>query len=285
MTQTIQQLIERVESLPRMRDTTVRLIGMVSDPSTPIGDIVDVLRYDPILTTDLLRIANSAASGVVRRIESVEEAVKLVGTGRVLQLVLAANTQSVLEAPQEGYGLFEGALWQHSIATALAGQTLAAYLKRRDTGAIYTAGLLHDIGKVVLNECVADDYATILRLVSEEGHSFLEAESSVLGFTHAEAGARLAECWGLPPSIIKCIRFHHTPDECEEDVLVDLTHIADTIALSTGIGGGYDGLAYRAHPEIIKRYGLKEPDLERIGLETITEVKDVRSLFASEAGV
>lgn len=281
--QSLDHLVERVKRVPRLPDTAMHLVSVLGDPSSSVPDIVETIRYDQAVTAEILRLCNSAYFGLARRVNSLDEAICLLGTAKVLQLAMSAQVQPVLNKPQEGYGLEPGALWEHSVAVALGCRDLARRVGSGELGLSFTLGLLHDVGKVVLNEYVAAEYMEIVRRVSEENMSFLEAEQSVLGFTHTEAGARLAEEWCLPEVIINCIRYHHDPEgPATPDGLVDCVHIANVVGLLMGVGGGaVDGLAYRASPAAMERQGLSQRDLETIGADIIAELRSVRKLFAA----
>lgn len=280
MTQTLDQIVAQVELLPRLPDTAVRLLRVIGDATSSLDQIVDTIRYDQAMTAEVLRRSNAAAIGAAGRVTSVEDAIRILGTARVLQLVMAAHVQTLLNRAQEGYGLPPGALWAHSVAVAIGSQQLARRQRLRDSSLIFTAGLLHDIGKVVLNEYVGREYAEIVRIVESESLSFCEAEQRVLGFTHPEIGSRLAEKWELPPAIVQCIRYHHDPlAQDPGEPLVDLVHLADALCLSAGIGGGHDGLLYRVHPGVLERYRLSLRDLECLAAEIVVELRTVQSYF------
>ena len=281
--QTLDQLVERVDQLPRLPDTAVRLVNIISDPGSSIEEIVDTIRYDQAVTADVLRLCNSAFFGLSRRVNSIDDAILMLGTAKVLQLVLSTHVQTVLRKPQEGYGLLPGALWEHSVGVALASRLFAQRFGLGEVGLSFTIGLLHDVGKVVMNKYITAEYTEIVRRVTEERSSFLEAEQQVVGFTHPEVGARLAETWSLPEELIRCIRYHHDPEELTDtDALVDAVHLADVTCLLIGIGGGeVDGLAYRAQPTVMERRELGLRDLETIGADVVIEVKSVRELFAA----
>jgi len=279
----LDQLVERVGTLPHLPSTVLHLINVVSDPRANLAQVVEAIRYDQALTAEVLKLANSAYFGLARRVESLDDAVCLLGTVRVFQLVMAAHARLLLSRPQEGYGLPAGALWAHSVAVAVAAQLLARRLRMPQGGTLFTAGLLHDVGKVVLNEFVAQEYAEIVRRVQDEHLSFAEAEQQVLGFTHPEVGARLAAAWSLPDTIVNCIRYHHDPQAApRSDALIDVVYLADSVCLLLGVGTGDDGLAYRARPNILTRHGLSESDLESIGAEAIGELRSVRAMFADK---
>lgn len=277
----IDNILARVRSMPPLPDTLLRLLTVLGNPTSTMAEIAEVVRYDQALTTDVLRYCNSAYFGLARTIASLDDAVRVLGTFKVMQLVLAAHTQALLSRPQNGYGLPADALWLHSVAVATCAQSLARRLQVPQVGLLFTVGLLHDVGKVVLNEYVARSYADIAQLVQTRRVSFGDAEREVLGFTHAEIGGRLGEAWALPEPVVRCIRYHHDPDVLTEpDPLVDVTHIADAVCILLGIGGGDDGLSYRACGSTLQRHGLKHADLETIGAEVVIEVKGIRALLA-----
>lgn len=278
---TIAEIVAQVKALPALPDTALKLMKAVGDPRSSVDDIVEAVRYDQVVTADVLRLCNSAYFGLSRKITSLSDAMVCLGTSRVLQLVMSVHTNSLLARPQEGYGLAPGLLWKHSVAVALASSAISTILKLPSAAMAFTAGLLHDIGKVVLSNHVSREFEEIMRLVTERKVSFGEAEQEILGYSHAEVGAQIAEKWSLPETIVRCIRFHHTPHDAHPaDPLVDAVHIGDCVCLLLGIGLGEDGLSYRADGAVMERCGLREADLERIGLEVTMELQRVQALFA-----
>lgn len=281
----LEQILERVTTLPQLPDTTLRLIRVINDPATTFRQIVDTIRYDQTITTELLRLCNSAYFGLSRRVSSVDDAVRYLGTAKVLQLVMAAHTHALLSQPQEGYGLQPGMLWVHSVAVAYACQIMGERLALPDRGVLFTAGLLHDVGKILLNEYVASEYARIAEIVSTRKISFHEAEREVLGFTHAQVGAEIAERWSLPEVIVRCIRYHHEPAALPApDPVVDAVHLADAMCILMGVGGGDDGLAYRADAAVAERHGLVEYEFESMGATVVAQLKSIQEVFSSSQG-
>lgn len=279
-TLSLDQVVSRVETLPRLPAATMRLVSVLHDPDSTLEEIVDTVRYDQTITAQLLRLANSSYFSLPQRVASVEDVVRLLGTSKVLQLVMAAYSRTLMSPPQAGYGLRPGALWEHSVAAALGTQCLCRRLRLPGGGAIFTAGLLHDIGKIVLNEFVSREYAEIARQVAQGQVSFCEAEAQVLGFTHAEVGGLLAERWELPEPIVRAVRHHHDPQASPQpDPIIDVVHLADAVCVLMGIGGGDDGLFYRAHPDVVARWQLGQPHFESIGCEIVCELKVVESHF------
>ncbi len=280
----INEILEQVQALPPLPDTAIKLMSVVNEPSSTVDEIVEAIRYDQAVTTDVLKLCNSAYFGLSRQVTSLNDAMMYLGTVKVLQLVMGVHTNALLAKEQVGYGLEPGVLWKHSVAVALASAEFAQRLKLPNVGLPYTAGLLHDIGKVILNEYVAEEFTEIVRRVTEDKLSFIEAEEQVLGFSHEQVGALLAEQWKLPDAIVRCIRHHHDPSALDSpDPLVDVVYLANCVCLLLGLGLGEDGLFYRADEEVMRRHGVTESDLEAVGLETMTDPKRVQEMFSSTA--
>lgn len=278
----LDQILERAESLPRLDNTTTRLITVINDPGSSITQIVDTIRYDAAITTELLKRCNSAYFGIERKITSIDDAARYLGADKLMQLVLAAHSQSMLSPAQSGYGLTPGALWTHSVGVALGAAALGQRLKLPDRGLLFTAGLLHDVGKVILNEHVGEAYAQIVERVQRERQSFVEAEREILGYTHSEVGGLVAERWNLPEPIVLAVRHHHEPSAVRPaNPIVDVTHLADVACLLLGIGGGDDGQMYRADAGATTRYELQEHDIDLIGAGVVSELRSVQEIFES----
>ena len=277
----VEDIVSQVGSLPPLPDTALKLMRVMNDPRSSMDDIVDAVKYDQAVTGEVLKLCNSAFFGLSRKVTSLNDAMLTLGTVKVLQLVMSVHTNSILSREQRGYGLQPGVLWKHSVAVALASSLFAQRIKLSNANLVFTAGLLHDIGKVILNEYVASEFAEIVRRVTDEGTSFGEAEQQVLGFSHEEVGGMIAEKWRLPDAIVRCIRFHHTPGQPDPpDTLVDTVYLANCVCLLLGIGLGEDGLCYRADHAVMERHELREYDLEEIGAQMMIELERVEQLFS-----
>jgi putative nucleotidyltransferase with HDIG domain len=279
----VEDIVAAVDTLPPLPETTFRLMTVIRDPQSSIDDIVAVVKYDEVVTSEILRICNSAYFGLNRKINSLNEATVRLGTAKLLQLVMAVHSNALLGKGQPGYGLPPQALWQHSVATALACEAIGERLHLPNNSLLFTMGLLHDIGKVVLSTYVADDYEDIARLVSNEGYAFNEAERMVLGYDHCETGGLLAEKWQLPAEIIRSIRAHHAPPPPPEtDAFIDVVYLANLLSVMVGPGSGHDGLNYRADADVLARYDLTVLDLEGFGAHVIAELAQVKAMFAGQ---
>ncbi|MBI4773485.1 MAG: HDOD domain-containing protein [Deltaproteobacteria bacterium] len=269
------RIIQKIDSLPPFPQVAQKVVILLNDPEYSSNEVVRVIELDPSITAEILRMCNSAYFGLSRRVGSVKQAVSMLGKKKLIQLVMASSCLRYFKKDSEGYDLEGKELWRHSLACALTSQILQQRVDERPEHDAFTAGLLHDMGKLVLSEFVRAEIETILRLANDENYSFLEAEKKVLGMDHAELGARIAERWNFPDGICMAIRYHHTPQQAPPaDSLTPVTYLANVICLLAGQGGsGVDGLRYRGYSEIMNRFGLRVRDLHSIFILLEEEMK------------
>lgn len=259
-----EQVLQRIPEISALPVAAARVLKLVQDPDTGIGTIMEAIEYDPVLTTEVLRLANTAYFAGPRSIGTLRDAGVLFGTQRILQLVLATAVFPIARYPLKGYDLPAGQLIRHSMAVAIGAEQMADLCGQPAPSHTFTAGLLSDIGKIVLGSFLEVDAGPIVQLASSEGLSFEIAERRVLGIDHAEVGALLLEAWNVPENIIDVVRWHHDPDHSAGDhYAVDLVHIATHLSVGFGLGGGIDGLNYRPSENALSRLKADHVMLER----------------------
>ena len=272
-------IIAKVEAFPSLPGVTAKLLLLIDDPNAAVAEIEEILRMDPGLTANVLKLSNSAYFGFVSEIGSVHKAIVLLGAKRLMQLVMTSCVNSVLKKPVPGYDLSPGEMWRHSIAVSVAAEGLIEELNAPKADEIFTAALLHDVGKLVLGEFVKDDIKKIEKIASKDV-SFEAAEQIALGTDHAEIGAKILENWGLPKEVVSAVRWHHDPDSADEtSTLIDIVHVANVLCLMIGIGVGREGLHYKPSPEVTKRLGVKSAHLEKVASHTLDWVSDLMDVF------
>jgi putative nucleotidyltransferase with HDIG domain len=275
-----------MEGIPVFPAIASQILAMLQNSETPIRDIVRVAEHDPGLTSNVLRLANSSYFAPVRSIGSLQDAVVRLGTRRLSELVLVSVTAPLAGQPIAAYDLAAGQLLEHSIAVGVGVETLAVEagetIPPRNG---FTAGLLHDLGKTVLGTCVGVDVTRILALANETGCSFEDAESRVLGINHAEVGALLLEHWNLPLDLVEAVHFHHAPDDAPRHLpLIDWVHMADQLAIETGLGAGIDGLQYRPSPTVVARMKLDSTIMERVVCKMVEGLGAFKELIERASG-
>ncbi len=258
-------LVRQVRGLPALPAAVVRVMQLTDDPKAGTAEVARALVSDQALAARVLKLANSAFYGSSRRIATVSDAVTILGMRTTRNLVMATGCQEMLEHEVSGYALPRGALLRHSLACAAAAQALAKRTKYRGTEEAFVAGLLHDIGKVVMNTYLRDQFIQVLIKAASGEVTYADAERTIFSFDHAEAGAYLLERWNLPASLVAAVRYHHAPlDAPTDSPLPCLVHVADAICMTLGIGLGLDGLAYLLQPEALSRLALTPQDFEEV---------------------
>lgn len=217
----------RVEALPVLSDTAVRAMALMHDPDSTLADVGDLIRRDGALVAAVLKLANSAACGGLRPVESARAAVVRLGLRGCYRVVAAVGVR-------RAFGRADGgpaeALLRHALFTGTLAARLSAAGRLGFRGEEFTAGLLHDIGRVVLCARAPDAFARLDPLTFREDATTPDGERAALGTDHCEIGGRFAEVNGLPPAVAAAVRRHHTPDGAEYPVLVALTAAADELA-------------------------------------------------------
>ncbi|MCL5270776.1 MAG: HDOD domain-containing protein [bacterium] len=276
----LDQLIRKIDDIPPLPDIVVKLLHVSRDPNVSTREMVELIKHDPALTIKVLRLCNSSYYGLPRKINSIQEALVYIGTDTLVNFVLAGCLSSFYQTAQNGYGLEEGELWRHSVACAIASQRISLRNNEDTHGQAFTAGLIHDIGKIILNSYVGLEINHIMELVEQHQIAFGEAEKQVLGFSHTEAGAKLARHWNLPEALIEAIEFHQQPQRAKlAPKLVAQVHLGNILCLSFGIGVGTDGLAYTFHPSAMEETGMEIADLYQLSLDIHDDYKKAEDLI------
>ena len=213
-------ILKRIRDIPSLPDVVNRILVVIAKPTTPASEIARLIAYDPGLTSKVLRMVNSAAYGFQRQISSIQHGIMILGFNNVRGLVLSASIFKLFEGHTHPGGLNHQEFWEHSLCTAVAARVLASQFQVPDADDIFSAAMLHDIGKVVLDIYFQQEYQVVLgharRLnVPCHGPAFYALEHKLLGITHAGIGSFLATKWKLPISFTEVIQFHHEPEKAE----------------------------------------------------------------------
>lgn len=272
----LDDLLSRINDLPPMPAIALQLIEITNDPDVDMNTVARMISKDPAMTATLLRLCNSSFYGFSNKVTSIQQATSLFGLKKITRMAVTALSARYLSASTKGYDMDSGELWKHSVATASASEDLAKRIDYDDVGLAYTAGLLHDIGKIIIHEYVAESLPDIRKVAEIDDAGFMNAERQVLGFSHAEAGAVLMEKWNFPAALIEAVRFHHNPEAASIDKnLCYLTQVADAITMMMGLGLGSDGLCYTISNEVLAKLGIVYPeDVHRVVADLAMKIAD-----------
>lgn len=221
-------VLDKLGQLPAMPAVVQEVINSFNDPDLEVDELARKIGHDQGLSTRVLRVANSSFYGLPRQIASIYEAVVVLGFATVRSLTLAAGL--IHAFPLAGKGLFNREqFWRHSIQVAAAARELAGCAKI-DMEIAYTAGLLHNIGQMVLDTCLHEQFDAVLRRQMREGGDLYALEREMLGFDHAMAGAEIARRWNFPEVIQEAILFHPVATQQATGFLPVVIHLANLLA-------------------------------------------------------
>ncbi|MDY6851463.1 MAG: HDOD domain-containing protein [Thermodesulfobacteriota bacterium] len=250
----VKRRVKRIKNLPTLPGIVQKISGMVESPHTSSSDVARLISQDQVLSAKVLRMANSAFFGMSRKISSITQALVILGFDVVKGLVLTSSVFEMMKQSMAG-------LWEHSVGCAAASGVIARRLGRPDAEEVLVAGLLHDLGKVVLSLEMPEEMAVIMKEAQTKQISFYETEGEVLGFNHQDVGLWLSEHWNLPDNLSEPMRYHHQPERAVNAVQeTAIVHLADIIIRAKGFGFGGDDFVPPLSAPAWKILGLKTGD-------------------------
>ena len=280
LTLTLEDLVRMTTDLPTLPVAAIAVIHETESPTASAQSVATKLSQDQSLTVRVLRLANSAFYGLSRKVMDPQEAIVVLGMRCVRNLSIVASTYPWMSRPLKGYCLGPRELWAHSFGVAVGAQMVAKRGRCADSDAAFTAGLLHNIGKVALSVWLENKMVGMIEIAEQAGIPFDEIERKVLGYDHAEVGAHLAEKWNLPVALVTAIAYHHRPGAIEpSSPLTDCVHVGDYLAMSMGLGLSGEGLRYVFDSASLDRLGLGSDDLDELTLDFITSYNQHEKLF------
>jgi putative nucleotidyltransferase with HDIG domain len=233
----IKRITESIISLPTLPSVVSKMIELVDNPKTSASSLARLIYTDQALTARILKLANSAYYGFSREISTVNMAIVVLGFNTVKEMGLSLTVLEVFK-DSSGNDLFDiSRFWQHSIACGSASRMIAKKFRYHLVSEAFVAGLIHDIGKLILKQYMHKEFGEIIEKTSHGEMSLDEAEKQTVGATHSRIGAWLAEKWNLPGIIVDCIEHHHDPWEAGIDpVIVAIVSVANYLCHICGIG-------------------------------------------------
>lgn len=270
---TAQELVAKVKNLPPIPNAALRLIGLLDKAETENDDIVQAIRFDNVLTAKLLRACNSPYFGFSEPVSSVDQAVLVLGHQQILHIVLTLAFGSSMTVSLPGYANESCDLWQHSLTTAMAAEVVAdsGLNINAERSVAFTAGLLHDIGKLVLGQVIEPDQQTAIGgCLTEGGRARSDAERQILGTDHAEVGACLLKSWNLPDDVVEAVANHHRPTLTPRPLLSAVVHVANCAAHLAAAAPGAEGSQAVVDEPVAAELGLAPELMNRL----IDEVRD-----------
>ncbi|WP_455382568.1 HDOD domain-containing protein [Salinispira pacifica] len=265
-----QAIVKEIDALPRFPENIMNLQQLISDPDTEINEIARTVSIDPALTADLLKVVNSAAFMLPKKVDNIVEAVKLVGMRGLRTLLYSYGTQKILgnDKPETK------ALWRHSYRTAFYAYNLAKGItKKKDIlDDVYVGGILHDMGKIIFSSVHPDLESKIAAYCRNKGIPSQLFEDLSSGANHSEIGAMIAQKWNFPDALVEAIKFHHDPHGCSpmyQDVVFTV-YLANSLCGFQDGGTSFDQIDAR----ILKEFGMESQEQFKRISERLTAAFD-----------
>ncbi len=287
------KVLRKLKDLPPMPQIVFKARQIISDPDSEMSELADLLESDQAIATKVLKLANSAYYGLSGKVSSIRHASSLLGYNALGQLISMVGGAAVLGKTLEGYDLDSAGTWRHSLLAASASRILANRKAPDLEGDAFSAGLIHDVGKLVLDTYVMDRKAEFERLTSGGRNSMLAAEQHLLGLDHAEIGYEVCQHWHIPEAISTAIKFHHDPAQSDRDTLSYIVFMADSIAnivksMEETEGTmaqmeGIEGFMYMIDDDALAFLGLTEddvPDILNAAWDAVNKLSEEMQIIA-----
>lgn len=272
--------IKEIDNIKPMSKTYMTIVTLLDNPLISAEELEAELKYDPLATAAILKIANSPyycrASG---QIKTLQMALTLIGNMQLKDISLMKMSESHLKK-ERGYSERENELHEESIASAVFAKLIAQKISE-DQNLAFECALLHDIGKIVLGRILSEAESEIEKILAS-GKTFDELESEYFGITHQEVGEMLLKKWNFPEEFVKTAGLHHIPYLEPENRLLQIVSLADILVMLSGLSTATDGLYYDADDKITERLGLSEDDMMQIMEQGIADFLELKNVFGSK---
>ena len=229
--QTIMEKLESITNIPTIPLVATRAMRSARDSGSSMRDIAEIISTDPPLAARVLKVVNSAYYGLRQSVGSLPLALTILGIREIINLVMGLSLMTIFPDSTRG-GLFNrNEFWKHSAATAQIGKMLTEKLGfSKLASEVFVGGLLHDIGKIIMDEHMHKEFCSAIELSVEEGLPLHDAESMLVGATHPQIGAWLSKKWKLPENLVVAISHHHSPQKLfSDDVMKQIVYIANIL--------------------------------------------------------
>ena len=274
---TPEQLAAGVQDLPSLPAVVMELLSSIEQEDIDISVLAKKVSYDQALTAKTLRLANSSTYGLQVKVTTIQQAITFLGFQTMRNLITAAAITGCFPSGRcEGF--HDKAFWRHSIATAACARALARRM-RFNQDIAFTAGLLHDIGRLVLVTGHPDAYAQVVAWHAQHGGDWQDAEQAVLGIDHVDAGVALADHWNFSSTMRQAIAYHHAPDIHGAGFLATIVHVANAIVHALDLAGEDNELVPRVSSVAWDAMGLNEEAYLHLFRETELQFGEMSTIL------
>ncbi len=279
--QRIEATINNIAALPTIPEVASKVLNMVNDPEVSFKAVGEEISKDQAMTTNILKLCNSAYFSKGKEITSIDRAIVTLGIKEVTNIVMVVATKPVLDKFVIGYDLAKGELWKQGLLVGIVSKCLAMNIKRKDIAdTVFTGGIIHNVGKTILAIYVQNTFKDILKEVTTNNRTFNEAERLIMGYSHQEISAKILEKWNFPEVLRAIVTYYSDPENAPEKyrMEVSLVHIANVLSLMAGIGVGADGLYHQISDKALETVGISNEELEAVFNRIPEMIKQVREI-------
>ena len=273
----LERILESIDRLPPFPEVARKVLELSRDDDVDYKDIINVIKYDEAITANCLKLCNSSYFGLRVKVFSLDQAVVMLGLKNIIMLALAnSKALSGYTEAQEGYSYSAGELWRHSATSAIISQLLVKKINLHEDSVLFTATLLHDVGKVVLNNHIDKDIGNLIELAQKEKSSLIDAEREVFGIDHAELGGIITENWQFPSMLSNSIKNHHeSPNKFIPNIesWVRLSNLVYYVCLANSVYSYHREITSQVKQSILIQFGLKQEDIDQITTALPVELK------------
>lgn len=275
-------LVKKVGDINALPFVARKVLDILGNENVAIADLITIIEKDQVIAARILKISNSALYGLRQEVTSLQQALMILGFRTIRSLVLSASTKSLYKR----FGITEKMMWDHSVGAAIAAKTFAKGLGSEVGETAFMGGLMHDLGKVIMNNETPDAFAEVIMKVYNEGMDSITAEEEIYGYNHTDIGAQVMAKWGISPALIRILRYHHLNYCSIEDIEdpleaqgVACVHLADQTCKFLGIG-------YREPDDTIALNELSSAEYLGISKEKMDQsVQEINETYEREKSV
>ncbi len=283
-----EELIKRlsnVRNLPTLPLVAGNVVNMTQNPESTAFEIAEAISQDQVLASKVLKTANSAYYGFPRKITTINYAIVVLGMNNIKNIVLSTSILEEFSSENDNQLFDLTAFWKHSLLCGIICKKISEHLGLKNAEEMFMCGLLHDFGKLVLNQFFHEEFIQALNLAKEENIPLLAAEDRVFNFNHAGVGALILQKWRLPSSLVKAVESHHLPDENSNTFrTASIVHVADYLCRRIGIGNAGDNVLPELNANAFKLTELTSEHIKNMSAQITKEFKTATEFLHIKKG-
>jgi len=272
--QELKNRLSSIKSLPTLPVVADNVIKLTQNPDSTAFEIAEAISQDQSLASKVLKTANSAYYGFPRKITTINYAIVVLGLNNIKNIVLSTSIMGQFPKKDQNLLFDQKDFWKHSLLCGIISKKISEHMGIKNSEEMFMCGLLHDFGKLILDTFFQKEFICALQLAEENQLTLMEAENRIFGFNHSGVGALLLRKWSLPPSLVKAVEFHHSPEESPNAFrTASIVHVSDYLCRRIGIGSSGGTVLPELNKKSFKLVDLTSDQIKQLSLQIIKEFK------------